>query len=131
MATLAFAPSVYVAEVGILLVAVGAGSFLAVDWALMTDIIPKASSGRYMGMSNVATASAGAFALVIGGPIIDVVGGADETGAGPRAAVAVGVALFLIAAALLRPVDERRREDEPPATAEAPAPRDVSPAPAA
>ena len=26
-----------------------AGTFLAVDWALMTDIIPKASSGRYMG----------------------------------------------------------------------------------
>ncbi len=36
------------------------GSFLAVDWALMTDIIPRASAGRYMGMSNVATASAGA-----------------------------------------------------------------------
>ncbi len=43
---------------------VGAGAFLAVDWALMTDIIPKASSGRYMGMSNVATASAGALALI-------------------------------------------------------------------
>ena len=33
------------------------GTFLAVDWALMTDIIPRASSGRYMGLSNVATAS--------------------------------------------------------------------------
>ena len=30
------------------------GTFLAVDWALMTDIIPKASSGRYMGISNIA-----------------------------------------------------------------------------
>jgi MFS family permease len=100
-----------VAEVGILLVAVGAGAFLAVDWALMTDIIPKASSGRFMGMSNVATASAGAFALIIGGPIVDAVGGVHETGAGPRAAVAVGVVLFVIAAGLLRPVDERRRED--------------------
>ena len=29
------------------------GTFLAVDWALMTDIIPRASSGRYMGLSNV------------------------------------------------------------------------------
>ena len=28
---------------------------LAVDWALMTDIIPKAATGRYMGLSNVAT----------------------------------------------------------------------------
>jgi len=117
MAVLALAPGVLVAEAGILLVAVGAGAFLAVDWALMTDIIPKASSGRYMGMSNVATASAGAFALILGGPLVDIIGGVEETGAGPRAAVAVGVLLFLSAAALLRPVDERRREDLPePAT---------------
>ena len=77
----------------------------------MTDIIPKASSGRYMGMSNVATASAGAFALIIGGPLIDIVGGTAETGAGPRAAISVGILLFVIAAAFLRPVDQRRRED--------------------
>jgi MFS family permease len=113
MTSLALAPGVFLAEVGILLVAVGAGSFLAVDWALMTDIIPKASSGRFMGMSNVATASAGALALVVGGPIVDVIGGPAETGAGPRAAVAVGIGLFVVAAILLRPVDERRREDLP------------------
>jgi MFS family permease len=111
MSILGIAPSVPVAEAGILCVAIGAGAFLAVDWALMTDIIPKASSGRYMGMSNVATASAGAFALVIGGPIIDVVGGPEETGAGPRAAITVGILFFVIAAALLRPVDQRRRDD--------------------
>jgi len=111
MAILTVAPTLGVAEVGILCVGIGAGAFLAVDWALMTDIIPKAASGRYMGMSNVATASAGAFALIIGGPLIDIVGGVDETGAGPRAALMVGVVLFVIAAALLRPVDERRRED--------------------
>jgi MFS family permease len=95
-----------VAEIGILLVAVGAGAFLAVDWALMTDIIPKAASGRYMGMSNVATASSGALALVVGGTILDTVA------AGPRAAMAVGIGFYLLAALLLRPVDERRREDE-------------------
>jgi MFS family permease len=112
MAILTVAPTVQVAEFGILSVAVGAGAFLAVDWALMTDIIPKAASGRYMGMSNVATASAGALALVIGGPLIDIVGGVDETGAGPRAAVAVGGVMFVLAAFLLRPVDQRRREDD-------------------
>ncbi len=112
MSILTIAPTVSVAEIGILLVAVGAGAFLAVDWALMTDIIPKASSGRYMGMSNVATASAGAFALIIGGPLIDIVGGVEETGEGPRAAVLVGAVFFVVAAFLLRPVDARRREDE-------------------
>ena len=112
MTLVASAPGVLVAEAGILMIGVGAGAFLAVDWALMTDIIPKASSGRYMGLSNVATASAGAFALVIGGPVIDIVGGVEESGTGPRAALAVAVGMFIIAALLLRPVVEARRTPE-------------------
>ena len=111
LAMLVVAPGVLVAEVGILLVAVGAGAFLAVDWALMTDIIPKASSGRYMGLSNVATASSGALALVVGGVIIDVIGGPQHDGSGPRTAFAVAIAFYVLAAICLRPVDERRRED--------------------
>ncbi len=76
----------------------------------MTDIIPKASTGRYMGLSNVATASAGVLAVAIGGTLMDLVGGAD----GPRVAMWMGVVLFGIGALLLIPVDERRREDLPP-----------------
>ena len=111
MALLTVAPGLPIAEVGIILIGVGAGAFLSVDWALMTDIIPKASSGRYMGMSNVATASAGALALIIGGPVIDIVGGTAQSGSGPRTVMAIGVVLFVVAAVLLRQVDERRRED--------------------
>ena len=59
---------------------ISAGTFLAVDWALMTDIIPKASSGRYMGLSNVATASAGVLAAAVGGTLMDVIGGPDLPG---------------------------------------------------
>jgi MFS family permease len=86
---------------------ISAGIFLAVDWALMTDIIPKASSGRYMGLSNVATASAGVLAIAVGGTIIDLVGG----GEGPRTALWMSVGLMALGALLLRPVSERRRED--------------------
>jgi Na+/melibiose symporter-like transporter len=107
MGILVIAPTVIVAELGVLLVGLGAGAFLAVDWALMSDIVPKASSGRYMGMSNVATASSGAVALIVGGPLIDLIGG----GAGPRAAMVAGVLFFVVGAVLLRPVDERRTED--------------------
>ena len=71
-------------------VGVGGGSFLAVDWALMTDIIPKASSGRYMGISNVATATNGVVATVIGGLIIDASAGRDCPAAGPRVALPRG-----------------------------------------
>ena len=42
------------------------GVFLAVDWALMTDIIPKAESGRYMGISNIVTAGSGLLANASG-----------------------------------------------------------------
>jgi MFS family permease len=95
------------ALLGAIVYGLSAGIFLAVDWALMTDIIPKASSGRYMGLSNVATASSGVLALAIGGTLMDIVGGGD----GPRAALWLAVGLFGLGALLLAPVDERRRED--------------------
>ncbi len=107
----ALAPSFPVALIGVTAYGISAGIFLAVDWALMTDIIPKASSGRYMGISNVATASAGVLAIAVGGRIMDVVGGVEESGSGPRASLVLGIVLFAMGALLLRPVDERRRED--------------------
>ena len=118
LGTVAGAPNVPVAFVGALVYGVSAGTFVAVDWALMTDIIPKASSGRYMGLSNVATASAGVVALAVGGTLMDVVGGPAQDGSGPRAALWAAVVLMGIGAVLLRPVDERRREAEPAATGE-------------
>jgi MFS family permease len=108
----AAAPTLPVAYFGVALFGVSAGIFLAVDWALMTDIIPKASSGRYMGLSNVATASSGVIGLAFGGIIMDVVGGEAELGSGPRAALVLAAALLVVGAVLLRPVNERRR-DEP------------------
>ena len=80
LAIVASAPILPIAFVGALLYGISAGMFLAVDWALMTDIIPKASSGRYMGLSNVATASAGVLAIAVGGTLMDVVGGRGSTG---------------------------------------------------
>jgi MFS family permease len=111
LAIVAIAPILPVAFLGALLYGLSAGIFLAVDWALMTDIIPKASSGRYMGLSNVATASAGVLAVAFGGTLMDLVGGPHAGGLGPRAALGLGVVLLGIGAVLLRPVDERRRED--------------------
>ena len=111
LAIVASAPILPLAFLGTLLYGISAGTFLAVDWALMTDIIPKASSGRYMGLSNVATASSGVLALALGGTLMDIVGGPSAGGSGPRAALWLAVVLMGIGAVLLRPVDERRRED--------------------
>lgn len=111
VAIVAVAPGVPVALVGAGLFGVGSGSFLAVDWALMTDIIPKAASGRYMGISNVATASSGVVAIAVALKLVmDTVTVAVDPGTGPRAAMIVGVACYGVGALLLRPVRERRPE---------------------
>ncbi|MCI0346736.1 MAG: MFS transporter, partial [Chloroflexi bacterium] len=111
MLVAALAPGPEIFLLGALLMGTASGTFLAVDWALMTDIIPKASSGRFMGISNIAVALGGPIANSIAGPVMDIAGGgAAETEAGPRAAFLAGIALFLLAAAFLRPVDSRPRE---------------------
>ncbi|MEO8468452.1 MAG: MFS transporter [Chloroflexota bacterium] len=114
MLIVAVAPAIPIVVVGAGLFGAGSGMFLAVDWALMTDIIPKASSGRYMGISNVATATAGIVSLLVGGKLMDVVNGIVGYGAGPRAAFLLAVVFFGVGAILLRPVVEPPgRPDEP------------------
>jgi MFS family permease len=122
MSIIALAPSVPGVLVGAGLLGVSTGSFLAVDWALMTDIIPKASSGRFMGISNVATASAGVLATAFGGRLMDAVGGVERLGSGPRAAMWLAVGCYAVGAILLRPVRE------PPRRASAADDRVASPA---
>jgi Na+/melibiose symporter-like transporter len=46
------------------------GIFLSVNWALATDLIPLEEAGKYLGLSNLATAGASA-ASRLGGPFID------------------------------------------------------------
>jgi len=128
MTICAFAPTIAVTIGGAVLVGVGAGSFLAVDWALMTDIIPKASSGRYMGISNVATATNGVVSQFIGGIVIDLFVRMGNPSAGPRAAFLLAPIWFAIGALLLRPVDARRREGDAPVE---PPTAEVSPEPVA
>lgn len=109
MAVIAASPAIPVTVAGALLFGAGVGMFLAVDWALLTDIIPKASSGRYMGISNVATATAGIVGVLLGGLLMDFVNAAVGYGSGPRAALMLAVPLLLTGALLLRPVREPAR----------------------
>jgi MFS family permease len=126
MAAVAIAPSFPLMVAGLIPVGMSAGVFLAVDWALMTDIIPKATTGRYMGISNVATAISGPIARVITGVLLTILvlvglpSGLDATrdagqstmySIGPRIAIGMTMVFFLIAAWALRHVDETRREE--------------------
>jgi MFS family permease len=109
----ALAPAVPLAIVGGALFGASAGTFLAVDWALMTDIIPKASSGRYMGLSNVATTSSTVIAVATAGLLLDTVNINFGLGLGPRAAYLLGGVYYVIAALTLRPVVEPPRSGRP------------------
>lgn len=109
----ALAPS---AELGIALLipfGVATGAFLSVDWALMTDVIPKHAAGRYMGILNVGTAVAGPLFLAFGGTTMDLVGRAVAFEYGPRAALLLALVWLAGAALALIPVDPRRRERSP------------------
>lgn len=96
---LAIAPSTWLALPGMVLLGVGLGAYLSVDWALMTEVIPLASSGRYMGLANIANSMAGPIGLLFAGLALDYFTGIDATWLGPRVGVAIGL-IFLMAATL-------------------------------
>jgi MFS family permease len=106
----AFAPTPELAIASWIPFGVGMGTFLSADWALMADVIPKETAGRYMGILNAGTAMAGPVFIVVAGPIQDFVAATVADPAGPRAAMAVGAAFVALAALALTQVDPRRRE---------------------
>src|SRR2546423_11468106 len=93
-----------------LIVGISLGTFLSVDWAFMTDLIPKAEAGRYMGVSNIATASAGLIARPLLGPIIDAFTTNRTSAVGYRVMFGIVTGFFLIALLTLQPVREIKVE---------------------
>jgi Na+/melibiose symporter-like transporter len=108
-------------------VGIGAGMFVSVDWALMVDIIPRVTAGRYMGISNVVTATSGAVAGTIAGFVVgSTAGPGGDVSFGPRLAIGLTVAWYAIGAWALRRVDTR-----PFSAQMGQAPHPLPPAPAA
>src|SRR3970282_1690890 len=83
---------------------IGMGTFLSADWALMSDVIPKATAGRYMGILNAGTAMAGPVFIIIASAVSDPLG--------PRVAMGVAALFVLLSGVALLKVDPRRREDD-------------------
>jgi MFS family permease len=48
----------------------GAGIFITSNWALATDLAPQREAGKFLGLTNLATAGAGAFSRLTG-PVLD------------------------------------------------------------
>jgi len=68
------APTLTIIYIGGILVGAGIGFFYASNWAMGTEIVPQGEAGRFLGISNLAGAGAGAVGAYIGGPIADQIG---------------------------------------------------------
>jgi len=122
---LAFGPAYWMVVLAAVPIGICSGVFLGVDWALMTDIIPKAESGRYMGISNIAVASAGPIASTVGGVVVFIVvslaaNAAGGPGLAYRAIFVVMAAELAIGAWALRHVHEPGRNQVARPAIEAP-----------
>lgn len=106
----ALAPSPAIAIASWVPFGIGMGIFLSADWALMADVIPKETAGRYMGILNAGTAMAGPVFIIVAGPIQDLVAAGVSDSAGPRAAMAIGAAFLALSSLALTRVNPRRRE---------------------
>jgi MFS family permease len=71
------------------------GMLLSVDWAFVVDLVPPAAAGRYMGISNLATAGSGILATVIAGPLLDFGNGIHHNAGFPMIFGFFSIALIL------------------------------------
>lgn len=82
------------------IIGMGAGTFMATNWALGTDLAPPEEAGRYLGISNLAGAGAGIVGTGIGGPMADFFN-ALRPGLGYLVIFALYGVLFLLSALAL------------------------------
>lgn len=66
-----FSPNLNMIYLAGCLIGTGVGLFYTSNWALGTEIVPKDEAGKFLGISNLAGAGAGAIGAYIGGPIAD------------------------------------------------------------
>ncbi len=71
------------------------GMLLSVDWAFVVDLVPPEASGRFMGISNLATAGSGILATIIAGPLLDFGNGLHHNAGFPMIFGFFAVALIL------------------------------------
>jgi len=102
---LLFATSLPLVIVSGCIIGMGAGTFMATNWALGTDLVPPQEAGRYLGISNLAGAGAGIVGAGIGGPMADFFNGL-RPGLGYQVIFALYAALFLLSVAALSRVKE-------------------------
>ena len=90
---------------GGVVVGLGVGVFMSANWALITDIVPRAEAARYLGIANIATAGGSAVARFLGGALIDPLNKMlDSTSAGYFTVYAIAAGFFLLSALVIIPL---------------------------
>jgi MFS family permease len=94
-------PSLTLVYVAGITLGLAAGLFMTTNWALGTQLVPRAESGRYLGISNLAGAGAGMIGSGIGGPLADYLNGVTP-GLGYAAIFACYGVLFVLSTVSLQ-----------------------------
>jgi MFS family permease len=96
------------------IIGAGAGVFITSNWALATDLAPQAEAGKFLGLTNLATAGAGAFSRMTG-PALDFLNNALPGRFLGYTALFISSALFaLLALIVLARVPEGFRKSDQP-----------------
>lgn len=88
------------------LLGISSGAFLSTNWALATDLVPAGEEARYLGLTNIATAGAGALARLTG-PVIDFFN-VQQSGLGYSVMLLICVFYFILGSALVIPVKGKK-----------------------
>ena len=94
-----------VMTIGGAVIGAGVGIYLIANWALITEIVPRAEAARYLGVANVATAGGSAIARLLGGMLIDSLNAATGSSSiGYLTLYAIAAGLFLLSALAMIPL---------------------------
>ena len=87
------------------LMGIGFGGLMSSNWALAVDLVPKSEAGKYIGLTNLATAGGSALAR-LNGPMIDFFN-ARSPGSGYSAMLLTAFISLIASSALLWRIKKR------------------------
>lgn len=94
-----------IVTIGGAIVGMSIGAFLSANWAMVTDIVPRAEAARYLGIANIATCLGSGGARLLGGLLIDPLNRAfSSTSAGFLIVYGVAALFFLSSALVIAPL---------------------------
>lgn len=105
------ASSIEVASKAAWIFGAGYGAFLAVDWALATNLLPPRDQARWMGIWHGAFTVPQVIAPALGGLVAYSVNQAYGKGVGYRATLALVLLYLVIGAIMVIPIRERTRDE--------------------